>query len=278
MIDRSLDTPWRRLAALFFGSPRNPAITTTVELDVEAVLAYCKASRRPGVALRPIHFIAMAATRAIADDVPELNGYVRRGRVVPKREISLIVTALFPGADDLIQLRIPTADQLDATGVAARMHAEMQRHRTSARKGENPPEYMLARLPWLLRRPLYGTLHTLTHRFGIRLPNPDLAPESLGSLILSDLSRFTDHVHPAEALMCSHHGPLMPAGHAAVYLAMSSPRAIPTVLGDEIVARMRLPLCATFDHRVIDGLHVGRFLESVARRLQDPAALDSAAP
>lgn len=270
----TLDTPWRRLATLFFGSPSDPVITTTYEIDAAAVLNYCAESRRPGVSLRPIHFVAVAAARTVAQDVPELNGYVKRGRIVPKRDVSLLITALLPGGNDLIQLHIPNADRLDAAGMASQMRNEVQRHRARSRKGEAPPEYLLARLPWMIRKGVYGTLHALTHRLGLRLARLDLAPESLGSLILSDLSRFTEHIDPGHALVRNHHGPLMPAGHAAAYLALSSPRAIPTVHDGEIVSRMRIPLCGTFDHRVVDGSHVGRFFDGMIRRLQDPESLD----
>ncbi len=270
----SLDTPWRRLAALFFGPPRDPVITTTCEIDAEAMTAYCEEARRPGVVLRPLHFVAVAAVRTLKEDVPELNGYVRHGRVVPKREVALVVTAMLPGADDLIQLRLTEADLADAATAAERMRQAVHLHRARAQRGEAPPEYLLARMPWLVRGGVYRGLHALTHRLGLPLRRLDLAPESLGSLILSDLTRFSERLPTAHALVRDHHGALMPAGHAAGFLAMSAPRPVPTVVGDAVVPRLRFPLCGTFDHRVVDASHVGRFFAGIVRRLQDPASLD----
>jgi pyruvate dehydrogenase E2 component (dihydrolipoamide acetyltransferase) len=51
----------------------------------------------------------------------------------------------------------------------------------------------------------------------------------------------------------------------------------PVVEGDaeqgRVVARLRLPLCLAFDHRVVDGAEAARFVNHLAASLQDPEAL-----
>ena len=39
------------------------------------------------------------------------------------------------------------------------------------------------------------------------------------------------------------------------------------------VARLMLPLCLVYDHRVIDGAHGGRFMAALCRKLAEPAGL-----
>jgi len=41
----------------------------------------------------------------------------------------------------------------------------------------------------------------------------------------------------------------------------------------QFVARLTLPLCLVYDHRVIDGAHGGRFMAALCRRLAEPAGL-----
>ena len=41
--------------------------------------------------------------------------------------------------------------------------------------------------------------------------------------------------------------------------------------------RKTLPLCLSFDHRIIDGAEAARFATDLKKILEDPAALDRAA-
>jgi 2-oxoisovalerate dehydrogenase E2 component (dihydrolipoyl transacylase) len=42
----------------------------------------------------------------------------------------------------------------------------------------------------------------------------------------------------------------------------------PVVVDDAIAIRSMMNVCLAFDHRVVDGATVGRFLQSVKRRLE----------
>ncbi len=42
----------------------------------------------------------------------------------------------------------------------------------------------------------------------------------------------------------------------------------PVVIDDAIAIRSMMNLCLSFDHRILDGLTAGRFLQSVRRRLE----------
>ena len=45
----------------------------------------------------------------------------------------------------------------------------------------------------------------------------------------------------------------------------------PTMEGDRVVGRERLPLSLTFDHRIVDGAPAARFLQRVVQLLENPA-------
>ena len=48
---------------------------------------------------------------------------------------------------------------------------------------------------------------------------------------------------------------------------------LPRVVNGKIVARKILPLSVTFDHRIVDGAEISRFLVEIKKRLEDPALL-----
>ena len=49
------------------------------------------------------------------------------------------------------------------------------------------------------------------------------------------------------------------------------------VVDGQVVARWVLPVSATFDHRLVDGAMIGRFVNGVKRRLEEPTSLEKAA-
>lgn len=54
----------------------------------------------------------------------------------------------------------------------------------------------------------------------------------------------------------------------AAIITMEAIRRTPVAIGDAIAIRSVMNLCISFDHRVTDGLYVGRFLQSVKQRLE----------
>ena len=44
----------------------------------------------------------------------------------------------------------------------------------------------------------------------------------------------------------------------------------PVMLGDQVVARERMGLSLTFDHRIVDGAPAARFLQTLVRLIENP--------
>ena len=44
----------------------------------------------------------------------------------------------------------------------------------------------------------------------------------------------------------------------------------PVMVGDQVVARERMGLSLTFDHRIVDGAPAARFLQSLVRLIENP--------
>jgi pyruvate dehydrogenase E2 component (dihydrolipoamide acetyltransferase) len=54
-------------------------------------------------------------------------------------------------------------------------------------------------------------------------------------------------------------------------LGMGKIEKTPTMEGDRVVGRDRLPLSLTFDHRIVDGAPAARFLQRIVQLLENPA-------
>jgi pyruvate dehydrogenase E2 component (dihydrolipoamide acetyltransferase) len=66
--------------------------------------------------------------------------------------------------------------------------------------------------------------------------------------------------------------PILNLPQAAI-LGVGRVRAVPVVLGEDIVAGQQLSLSLTFDHRVLDGAPAARFLADLVQAIENPGAM-----
>lgn len=270
-----LDTPWRRLAATLFDPPHSARILVRVQVNAEPVEAYLAGQPDARRTLGLLHFVAAAAARSIAEDVPALNGYLERGRVRDRDGVTVSVTAPLPGEGGLVALPLRDADRQSASDLAASLRQRLLDTRARFRRGGGLPEYVLAGVPWPVRRGLFRAARGLAH-LGVPMGRFDLAPESYGALVVTNMEPLVRGYPEEEGVFDVAFVPLFPAARNATVIAVIPPRDVPVVVDGALAVQRRATLCVTFDHRLVDGLEVGRFLQGVGRRLLDPAALDHA--
>jgi 2-oxoisovalerate dehydrogenase E2 component (dihydrolipoyl transacylase) len=88
-----------------------------------------------------------------------------------------------------------------------------------------------------------------------------------GTLTLSDVQGATFTVNNTGAFGSIVSVPIVPWGQTGI-LTMEAIVKRPVVVDDAIAIRSLMNVCLAFDHRVVDGATVGRFLQSVKRRLE----------
>src|SRR5690606_14769806 len=88
-----------------------------------------------------------------------------------------------------------------------------------------------------------------------------------GKLGLDDVQGGTITVNNTGAFGSVASYPIISPPQAAI-VTMEAIVRRPVVVGDAIGIRSMMNVCLSFDHRVTDGLYVGRFLQSVRRRLE----------
>lgn len=88
-----------------------------------------------------------------------------------------------------------------------------------------------------------------------------------GKLGLDDVQGGTITVNNTGAFGSVASYPIINQPQAAI-ITMETIRRTPVVVGDAIGIRSMMNICLSFDHRVTDGLYVGRFLQSVKQRLE----------
>lgn len=259
------NTNWRKVASTIYKKPIDSKIFGTVELDVTELEKYVAQKRKEGVKTTLTYLITLIIGRAIRQSVPQLNTYVKRGKIVQREQVDATVSVLLPGGQ-MGSVKVENADQL----TTAEISQEIGNNIASSRKGnENDTmqsKSFLAKLPWPFRNWFFKIYQTITIHWGISLLGLGLDSNSFGSFIVSNIGTVG---------LDTGYGSLLPSSNISFVFILGTVNKKPVVVDDEIVIRRVMLLSSTLDHRVVDGSHGGSLFRFIKQIAKNPEILDS---
>lgn len=259
------NTPWRVTAAAIYTTPTDSRVYGTLDIDVTDAKRFLDEKRGTGVKITMTHIATAVLARAVAFDVPEMNCFIRRGRVVGRQRLDVMVPVAIGGGEGVSAILIKDAHARSVTSIAEeiRMRAEENRAGTESKTAQN--KYLLNRVPWPLRRPVFRLLKWITVDMGIEIRKLGLSADSFGSFVVSDIGSFGLNTGMTS---------LMPAAKVPAVIVLGKIEEKAVVRKGEVVIRTMLPLTGTFDHRIVDGLQIGKLARGIKRNFRNPEWLD----
>ncbi len=252
---------FRRVAAAMWSRPTDPTIYGSMDVDVSSTLAFLADANRNGSApkLTITHVVARAVARAFAEN-PDLNCKVRfGGRLERRTTVDLFVSVSTDDGRDLSGVRVDAADALGLGELARALGREVRAVRDGSDAKYGKSRDLLARLPWWLTGPMLRLTDLATNELHVHLPAQGMPRDPFGTAVITNVGRFG--IDTAFA-------PFLPLGRSAMLLLLSEIKERPTVVDGQVVARPTLRLCATFDHRIVDGAGAGRLAASIRRHVE----------
>jgi pyruvate dehydrogenase E2 component (dihydrolipoamide acetyltransferase) len=258
-------TGWRRISPSFWRAPDNPQIFGDLEADARPVLDLLAARNRTAGPRVTATAVSVQLAAYVLRRVPELNCVLRRGAFHERDSIDIAVIVSLGGGTDLSMIRVERADELTLEQIAERI----ARRAGGVRRGNDPllgaTKRLIGQAPTWAVRPAVRTVDLLVNDLGIDVPLLGIPREPFGSAIVSSVATFG----------LSHgYGPLSPVYRVPMFLLVGAVEDRPVVDDGAVVARPTLPLCATFDHRYVDGAQLGRAADAARTYLADPGAFD----
>lgn len=260
----SLNTPWRLVATSVFGPVSDGRVLVTAELDLTRALAQIQSWRDTGRVVTITHAFTAALARAIAHDVPEVNCAIRRGRIVPRNFVDIMLAAHIPGSDDMASLRLRDVHTRSVFELAQEIRDLAAEARRGDDRGLMRAKQVFSRVPWPLRTAFTRLYKSLVHGLGVEIPRLGLTQQIFGSVGLSNIGNFgLNHAMAA----------LFPLAQLPAVIVIGKLEDKVVVRDDAVVRRWMLPVSITFDHRLLDGSHVGRLTQAIGRYLDHPQGL-----
>lgn len=263
-IDR-FNTPWRVTAAAIYTTPTDSRVYGTLDIDVTDAKRFLDRKRNDGVKITMTHLATAVLARAVAFDVPEMNCFIRRGRMVGRNHIDVMVPVAIGDGEGVSAIIVKDAHARTVTSIAAEIQARAKDSRAGTESKISQNKYLLNRIPWPLRRPVFLLLKWITVDMGIKIKALGLSVDSFGSFVVSDIGSFG-----LQTGMTA----LMPAAKVPAVIVLGKVEDKPVVRRGEIVIRTMLPLTGTFDHRIVDGLQIGKLARGIKRNFRKPEWLD----
>ncbi len=254
---------FRRMAAAMWRSPRDPSIYGSMDIDATAALAFL-AAQRPGVKITITHLVARAVALALRDQ-PELNGKVRFwGRLERRTSVDVFVTVATEGNRDLSGVRVDRADEKSLADIAREVAERAGKIRRGDDASYKRSKRALKQLPWWLARPATWLSDVLVNELQLDLPAQGMPSDPFGSAIVTSVGMFG---------IDSAFAPFVPLARCPMLILVPEVRPRPWAVDDRVEVRPVLRLCATFDHRLIDGAAAGRFAARLGERFAAPQQL-----
>ncbi len=265
---------FRRLAAAAWDPPRDPTIYGSIEVDATAILAYLDGLRRHGVHATVTHAVGRALAIVLAEH-PALNVLVRLGRFYPREDIDILFQvaqhgdAGDPSEPDLSALVLRGVDTKSVAQIAGEFAEQTAAIRDDRDTEMAAVRRSMSRIPPLLLRPLHRLLDFVQYTLNLRVPG--LPRDSFGSAMVSNVGMYG---------ITDAYAPLFPPSHCPIVLLVGAITRRPWVVNDErgerVEVRPVLPLRATLDHRVVDGVQAARVAARLRELLAAPDLLDRA--
>ncbi len=259
------NTPWRVTAAAIYTTPTDSRVYGTLDIDVTEAKRFIDEQREEGVKITMVHVVTAVLARAVAFDVPELNCFIRRGAVVGREHLDVMVPVSVGGDSGVTPVIVRNAHARKVSEIAAEIREKAEQRRAGSEIKAAKNKYVLNRIPWPLRRPVFRLLKWITVDMGVEIPRLGLSANSFGSFVVSDIGSFG---------LATGMTALMPAAKVPAVVVLGKIEQKPVVRNGEIVVRTILPLTGTFDHRIVDGMQIGKLARGIKRNFRKPAWLD----
>ena len=260
----NLNTPWRQIASTIYKKPNDSKIFGSVEIDVTDLEIYIEKKRKEGLKITLTHFFLLATSRAISNDIPELNSYSKRGNIYSFSNINVSVSVL-KADGEMSSVIVKDADQLTFKDSVEVLNNEIQKSRKGSESGTMQLKDTMSAIPYPFRNWIVGIIKKLFIDWGISLPFIDLKPHTFGSFMLSNIGTLgLDIGFPA----------LFPFANISFVMIMGGVKTKPWVVNNEVVPRRVITLGAALDHRVVDASHAGKLFKYLKYAVKNPEMLE----
>jgi pyruvate/2-oxoglutarate dehydrogenase complex dihydrolipoamide acyltransferase (E2) component len=255
---------FRKMALGTWHTAYDPSVYGSLTLRMEEAERYLADFRRAtGKRLTFSHMMAKAAGAAL-EAMPDANAILRLGRIYLRERIGIFFQVVLEdpatGEIDLSGATIFEPEQKSLEAILDEFAERTARVR-GGRDRKDGARGLFKRAPGLAVGPLLETIGFLGYTLNLDLEKLGVPNDAFGSMMITNIGSLgLEEAYP----------PLVPYTRVPIVLAMGAVQDAPVVEDGAVVPGRVMKVCATFDHRVIDGAHAAVMVRTLRRWMEDP--------
>lgn len=255
-------SPWRKIAIGTWKTAGDPSVYGTIEVDAVPALAYLeKLNQNSATKVTFTHFVGKSVAQAIAKH-PEINCILRFGRLYPRKTIDIFFqVATDSQGKDLSGTTIREADKKSIFQIAQEMQESIHKIRNQGDPAFRRMKTSLGWIPGFLVTAVINFTSFILYTLNLWSPLFGSPKDPFGSVMITSIGSIG---------MDMAFAPLVPYSKVPALLAVGMIRDVPVVLEGKVEIGKRALLCATIDHRVIDGMHASQLAKTLRKIFADP--------
>jgi len=256
---------FRRIAIGTWERSYDPSVYGTMTLRMDAAMDYIEAYRtKVGKRLTVSHLMAKAAAMALRE-VPGANAVLRFNRIYLRKVIGVFFqVAMTDGGSDKIDLSGTTlygVDELSLTQIVDEFQSKVDKVRKRQDPAFEKTRETFQSIPNLMLNGVLKGLSFLTHDLNLDLTFAGVPRDPFGSIMVTNIGSLG---------LDQAYVPLVPYSGVPILLALGAVKEVPLVDDGQIVVGKTMNVCATFDHRLIDGVHAAELSRVLRRWMEHP--------
>jgi pyruvate/2-oxoglutarate dehydrogenase complex dihydrolipoamide acyltransferase (E2) component len=259
---------FRRIAIGTWKTVGDPSVYGTLKLRADKMVAYIDAFReRTGKKLTITHVMAKAVA-IVLSEMPDANAILRRNRIYLREDVGVFFQ---------VAMEDPVTKEIDLSGATIfgahqksleQIYDEFSERVAKVKKGKDKElegtRSTFKKIPYRFLGTFLDLLGYLSFELNLDLKFAGVPRDPFGSAMVTNIGSLGLE----EAYV-----PLVPYSHVPLLIAVGAVQDEALVEDGRIVPGKVLRACATFDHRVLDGMHAAHMSKTLARIFADPEAL-----
>ncbi len=256
---------FRRIAIGTWRTVGDPSVYGSLKLKMDRALEYIEKFReKKGKRLTVTHLIGKAAARVL-EEMPDANAILRFNTIYLREEIGVFYQVAMrdpeTGELDLSGTVIHRANEKSLEEIIDEMEEKVKKIRAGKDKNLEGTRSSFKKIPSLLLNLAIDFISFLSYTLNLDLRWLGLPKDPFGSIMITNIGSLGLE----EAYV-----PLVPYSRVPILLAVGEVRDEPVVEDGQIKIAKMMKICATFDHRILDGSHAAKMSKLLKEQIENP--------
>lgn len=246
-------------------TPVDPSVYGAMTLRMEPALAYMEAFRAAtGRHLTVTHLMGRAAA-AVFEKVPDANAIIRGSRVYLRDEVAVFFQVVIQDSEsgeiDLSGMVLREPGKKSMLEIVDEMTARAAKVRARRDQELEGTRTLMSKLPTWLVGPMLRLSSFLGYGLNLDLRRFGIPRDPFGSIMITNIGS----IGLEEA-----YAPLVGYSRVPILIAVGAIEDSPVVQDGAVAVGKTMRVCATFDHRLLDGAHAAAMSKTLRTWFANP--------